>query len=431
MAFNLFPFTNLHNLNTDWILKTIKELKEAAETAAAQVTSALSNAVLYTLQTHNETDRKQACANIHAVSYDDAPLNSGNAAQARANIGAASASDIPDVSGFVSYSVQSPTTGQKTIARDNIDAASAADLTDLGLTVAAQSQALNDCVKYTAQTGRTDAEKAQARNNIGAISAAEIPPAASAVLYTRQSLNDVQKGIARDNIEAEHFQLKIQIDNPSENVYTTTTDYDNMLGFITAQDGVVWVSLIPYGETLEYRGFAKLAEDDNGIVADLFNALNGPGQAAPTIWYHVYWREVSDVPTLSVAKLEGRMVPNSSISDSGKYLIINNLGLPQWRPSPAVVSDTQSTSITLSLPVTDTVYEYGELTALTVTAITNPGEFIISWRSGSTPTTHNFPSTMRFPTADNAMEACEANTDYEVNCRNGKCMVTAWPVVSP
>lgn len=107
------------------------------------------------------------------------------------------------------------------------------------------------------------------------------------------------------------------------------------------------------------------------------------------------------------------------------------IDLSGYEEKPTVVADSVSTSITLASAADNTIYEYGTLTALTVTAITNPGEFIISWRSGSTPTTHNFPSAMRFPTPDNAMDACEANTDYEVNCRNGKCMVSAWPVVSP
>ena len=101
------------------------------------------------------------------------------------------------------------------------------------------------------------------------------------------------------------------------------------------------------------------------------------------------------------------------------------------QPAPATVTDTSSTSITLALAADNTIYEYGTLSALTVTAIAASGNFIISWRSGSTPTNHNFPSTMRFPTANNAMDACEANTDYEVNCRNGKCEVQSWPVVSP
>ena len=120
------------------------------------------------------------------------------------------------------------------------------------------------------------------------------------------------------------------------------------------------------------------------------------------------------------------------------YNVSSSGGVDTWTMSnktfveaPAVVEDLDSASITLASAADNTIYSYGELTALTVTAITNPGSFIISWRSGSTPTTHNFPSAMRFPTPTNAMDACEANTDYEVNCRNGKCLVTAWPVVSP
>lgn len=424
MAFNMFPFTNLHNLNTDWILNTIKTLKSQVESALEQVTGALADAVLYTSQSHNETDRKQACTNIHAVSYDNAPLSSENAAQARTNIGAVSSSAIPDVSDVIRYSVQTPTSDQKTVARSNIGAASKTNLDNLELTVAAQSQTLNDCVRFTAQTGKTDEQKAQARNNIGAISAADIPPAASAVLYTRQSLNDTQKGIARDNIEAERFQLKIQIDNSAENVYTTTTDYDNMLGFITAEDSVVWVSMIPYGETLEYRGFAKMAEAGNGMEADLFNTLVGPGQAASTIWYHVYWREVANIPALSVTKLEGRMVPSCSVSDAGKYLSPNNLGVPQWRSSPAVISDSQSTSITLALPVADTIYEYGELTALTITAIPVSGDYMIKFRSGTTATVTDFPQNLHFPEAF----APAAMTRYEISVSGQYALVAAWPL---
>ena len=424
MAFNMFPFTNLHNLNTDWILNTIKNLKSQVESALEQVSGALADAVLYTSQSHNETDRKQACTNIHAVSYDNAPLSSENAAQARTNIGAVSSSAIPDVSDVIRYSAQSPTSDQKTVARNNIGAASKTGLDNLELTVAAQSQTLNDCVRFTAQTGKTDEQKAQARNNIGAISAADIPPAASAVLYTRQSLNDIQKGIARDNIEAEKYQLKIEIDNSVENVYTATVDYDNMLGIITSENNVVWVTMVPYGETLTYKGIALEASDGNGMEADLFNTIVGPGQASATIWYHVYWREVSDVPTLSVVKMEGRVVPGSNISDTGKFLTINNLGVPQWRSSPAVISDSQSTSITLALPVADTIYEYDELTALTITAIPVSGDYVIKFRSGTTATVTDFPQNLQFPEAF----APAAMTRYEINVSGQYALAAAWPL---
>lgn len=428
MAFNMFPWTNLHNLNTDWILNTIKTLKSQVESTLEQVTEtleqvtgSLANAVLYISQSHNETDRKQACSNIHAVSYDNAPLSSENAAQARTNIGAVSSSDIPDISNVVTYSVQSPTSEQKTVARNNIGAASKTGLDNLELAVAAQSQTLNDCVRFTAQTGQTDAQKAQARNNIGAISAADIPPAASAVLYTRQTLTDAQKGVARDNIKAEEYQPWVNILNETENVYATTYDYDVALGAITG-DRPVWMSLYPYGSTVQYLGVARASENGDGMEADLFNTMVGPGQGYSTIWYHVYWHEVSDVPTLSVSKVEGRMVPSCSSSDAGKYLMPNNLGVPQWRSSPAVVSDSQSSSITLPLPVADTIYEYGELTALTISDIPATGDFIIRFRSGSTPTTTNFPQTMLFPSAFTPA----ANTRYEINVSNKYALAVGW-----
>lgn len=424
MAFNMFPFTNLHNLNTDWILNTIKTLKSQVESALEQVTGALADAVLYTSQSHNETDRKQACTNIHAVSYDNAPLSSENAAQARTNIGAVGSSAIPDVSDVIRYSVQSPTSDQKTVARSNIGAASKTNLDNLELTVAAQSQTLNDCVRFTAQTGQTDAQKAQARNNIGAISAADIPPAASAVLYTRQSLNETQKRIARDNIEAEQYQPWVNILNESENNYNTFYDYDSALGYITG-DRPVWMSLYPYGSTVQYLGVARAAENGDGMEADLFNTVIGPGQGDSMTWYHVYWHEVSNVPTLTVSKLDGRLAPGTNgLSDAGKYLIINNLGVPQWRSSPAVISDSQSTSITLPLPVADTIYEYGELTALTITAIPVSGDYMIKFRSGTTATVTDFPQNLHFPEAF----APAAMTRYEISVSGQYALVAAWPL---
>lgn len=154
MAFNLFPFTNLHNLNTDWILKTIKELKAAAETAASQVQEALANAVLYTSQSKETSERRVACTNIHAVSYDSTPLSSGDAAHARSNIGAAAAGDVPDVTDVLRYSSQSLTIDQKTQARTNIGAAAAGDVADV--------------LRYSSQS-LNSTQKAQARTNIGAV----------------------------------------------------------------------------------------------------------------------------------------------------------------------------------------------------------------------------------------------------------------------
>ena len=87
------------------------------------------------------------------------------------------------------------------------------------------------------------------------------------------------------------------------------------------------------------------------------------------------------------------------------------------------VTDLSSASVTLASAADNTVYEYGTLTALTVTAIANPGCFIIRFTSGSTPTTTNFPASMVFPEAFSA----ETNTRYEINCVDGYALVAGWP----
>ena len=91
--------------------------------------------------------------------------------------------------------------------------------------------------------------------------------------------------------------------------------------------------------------------------------------------------------------------------------------------TPTKVTDTTSTSITLASAADNTIYTYGTLTALTVTAIAASGDFIIRFVSGSTPTTTNFPASLVFPEAFSA----EANTRYEINVSDGYALVASWP----
>lgn len=44
MPFNMFPFTNLHNLNLDWIIRTVKYCKEIVDAANESIQTALTNA---------------------------------------------------------------------------------------------------------------------------------------------------------------------------------------------------------------------------------------------------------------------------------------------------------------------------------------------------------------------------------------------------
>ena len=95
-----------------------------------------------------------------------------------------------------------------------------------------------------------------------------------------------------------------------------------------------------------------------------------------------------------------------------------------YEQRPRKVTDLASTSITLASAAANIIYEYGELSALTVTAATATGDFIIRFTSGSTATTTNFPASMVFPEAF----AAEASTRYEISVSNGYAVVQGWPV---
>lgn len=463
MAFNMFPFTNLHNLNADWILKTIKEAKAAVDESLAAVRAALSDAVLYTAQTKTADEQAVARTNIGAASTDSVNTLSGRvnslessrvsyAAQqqltptqqqtARANIGAA-----PSI-GVVRYNeVQVLGDSYKAQARENIGAV---DEVEVDARIS-----LIPAVRFEPQT-LSDSEKLQARSNIGAISAGDIPPAASAVLYTAQELTDSQKSQARSNIgaaavgsylrydlqtltAAQKQQARANIgvsgaeDQPMmvsvypdqlETGYECDTRVSDMIE--QAQYGRLIVILFtPLNSDIRYQCVAQLDDESspNTVVAHAYNP-NDPASHQPFNWYRIALAAGSEADTLTVSEQSGWLVPLPQLGDQGKLLAVNNLGRPAWQQiQPAEVTDLESTSISLASASANTIYNYGELTSLTVTAIANPGDFIIRFTSGATPTTTNFPASMVFPEAFSA----EANTRYEINVSNGYALAVGWP----
>ena len=475
MAFNMFPFTNLHNLNTDWILKTVKELKAAAETAAAQVQQALENAVLYTSQNKDVGSRKTACGNIHAVSYDSTVYTSGEQSQARSNIGAAATSDIPDVSDVIRYSSQTLSDAQKSQARSNIGAAASSDIPDITYVVkyteqtgfshtakamarqnieAAGTADILDMLTYSEQS-LTSAQKAQARTNIGAISASDIPAVTGAVQYDLiQSLTDSQKNRARTNIGAAASGAYLRYDaqsltaaqkaqarqnigvsgnedmpliatityNESDEVYECDMTASEILTAYYAGRAVI-LAILPENSRQYLYSLAAVDIDNIPSTISAYFWIPAPSTAAISCeWWHVFITQGTP-DTLTVTQETGRLAPASSISDNGKILTVSS-GRPAWvSPGPSVVSDQVSTSITLAAAAADTIYEYGELSALTITALPASGDFIVRFTSGSTATTTDFPVAMKFPTAF----AAEANTRYEINCSNGYALVVGWP----
>ena len=92
----------------------------------------------------------------------------------------------------------------------------------------------------------------------------------------------------------------------------------------------------------------------------------------------------------------------------------------------AVTEDVSGTTPTLTIEA-NTIYKCGEVTSLIVSSAPATGDYSIIFVSGSTPTVTNFPTSIKFPTADNLFEGCEANTRYEINVSNGYALVGAWP----
>lgn len=89
----------------------------------------------------------------------------------------------------------------------------------------------------------------------------------------------------------------------------------------------------------------------------------------------------------------------------------------------ALSVNSSLTTPTIDTATNNTIYSFGELTSLTVTALGSNASFIIRFTSGSTPTTTNFPASMVFPEAF----AAEANMRYEINCVDGYALVASWP----
>ena len=205
MPFNMFPYSNFHKLNADWILKTIKQAADAVAEAASTVSGYLArlvdvedkvqslenSRVSYASEQHlTDVQKQRARGNIGAapsrgvVYYNEEQLLSDEyKATARDNIGALSESDVEDV---IRYSEQDLSAEQKAQARTNIGAVSSSDIP-------------TGVVRYDAQQQLSDAQKQTARTNISAASAAD---ALNTVKYTAQELTNSQKLQARDNIGA-------------------------------------------------------------------------------------------------------------------------------------------------------------------------------------------------------------------------------------
>lgn len=444
MAFNLFPFTNLHNLNTDWILKTVKECKTAVENALAAVQTALSDAVLYTSQSKTASEQRTACGNINAVSYltqgadaadrtvartniravayEEQSLTDQQKAQARTNIGAISSSDIPSLTGFVSYTeAQSLTDDQKAQAQTNIGAASTANLATLAYNVNSSINSVQSdvakCVKIIPQS-LTPSQQAQALINIGAAAASTIPDVSDVLRYSSQSLTDLEKLQAQRNIDAMQAPLIVGI---IPNELGTGYESSHTLAEISAailEGKLILLAFTPAVGSPTYYGFA--IRTDSGFYAET-TILAAPTGALSSIMYYISMISENGSDVLTVTETSFRTVPVPQIGDTGKIFKVAQNGRPGWAESPAVITDTSSTTPTIATAVDDTIYKFTQdLTSLSLTA--GSGSYMICFHSGTTPTTTSFPVSILG--LDDFVP--EADTYYEINVMDGRAVWMGW-----
>lgn len=199
MPFNLFPYTNLHNLNLDWILTKVKEAVTTIERIARNLESWAA--------------RLQAVENTvdGCVQYTAQSKTSEEKSQARTNIGAASATDLQQT--------QETLAQVQTTANNNAGAIGGLSAEVFGLTQDVNHLNAQHYVLYSEQS--LDAEdKAQARTNIGAADASL--PGAVRYDMAQNNLTAAQKQIARNNIDCPPQPPRITITMTGE----TTGTYD-------------------------------------------------------------------------------------------------------------------------------------------------------------------------------------------------------------
>lgn len=409
MAFNLFPYTNLHNLNLDWILATLKAMVatieqaqstissyesrlEAAETGLAQITPAAQGAVRHDVSQALDTEnRRRAAGNIHAVSFDTQLLSAAEQAQARTNIGAISSGDIPPAADAVLYTAQQLTEPQQVQARANIEAASQSDMTTV-------QGGLQRTVRWDVQQ-LTAVQKQQARNNIGAISAGDIPPAAAAPYIL--IVSEDETGTAYEVTTGTVAGAAAALDN----------DRLVLIQFIGPDNVVAPARLIYTGSTL------------TGLQAEVVTHAE-TSSPMPNVIYKISIVDVAGAGSVTVTEIQQRQVPVPDLlTDAGKVLAVNRLGRPVWEDRINKVTDTISTTPTITNAADNTIYEFTqELTSLSLVA--GSGAYSIVFTSGATPTTTSFPATIL------GLEtfAAEANTIYEINVMDNRAVVGSWEV---
>lgn len=392
MAFNMFPYSNLHRLNTDWVLEQIRNAAQAVQDAKEEVDAAV--AVMEGYDEHlsildqgvasNAGQIQTVASNLstlagtvatqgdrlnsintgltdlagHAVQTYEQEFSDAEKAQARTNIGAVALSAYNTNNNRVNAILE--------YQGNQISALELSDTTQAGQISALQADTAS-VVKYTAQT-LTEAQKLRARLNIGAAAG-----------------GDPSGGVLRANI-VEDSQGNYTLDGmaPNELAEALLEDYQP-----------VFVFLFPYDQS--------------------------------------YVMSLTDLQARELAS-QNYMITGTALKNRIIYTVViqiaNDLASVTLETAPVdypIRQGVTGTNVTIS-PLAGIFYECSN--TVEDLQINTPGldvyhrGWTVRFTTGNTAPRTIFPATIR------GLEsfAAEANTTYEINVLDNLAVIGSWAV---
>lgn len=392
MAFNMFPYSNLHRLNTDWVLEQIRNAAQAVQDAKEEVDAAVA-----VMEGYDE----------HLSILDQGV--------------ASNAGQIQTV---------------------------ASNLSTLAGTVATQGDRINsintgltDLAGHAVQTYEqefSDAEKAQARTNIGAVALSAYNTnnnrvnsileyqgnQISALAPVTFTLNDSGTWPAQSIPEANRAAIllaKNTLVNKTTLVYATITQqtYQELpSGFIVAMACV--------GDNILSGTFEQAYYD---AVNQEYETISATITVDTVHWtWDMSCKYGTDVSAADIVNATASMTASQQEQTRG------NIGAASAAEQAQLitrVTNVEGIKVTKGV-TTDTLtpeinHNYVYANALTSLTITNPpstGAYSIVFTSGATATTTTIPATILGLETFTA----EANTIYEINVLDNRAVVGKWAV---
>lgn len=421
MPFNMFPFSNLHNLNMDWVLKKVKEAlhltqeaQEAAEEAAA------------TVETYG-TRLETAEGDIDALELRMGTAEDDIDALEALNLGTrmtAAEGDIDNLETAVASKANSSDVNSALAGKVDIATPVLKD------PVKIQGPGTENGVAIYEVPGPVNSLSVHPMPN-GVIDVAHLAPVY--VLYPTSDAHAATKKYVDDQLEAyaEAPALYELSYNGSAWVLSNGKTISDILNDITENKRVLLAIENYEGLNEIYCGAFSYYQTATQINISTFGYANN----YITGEYHRYdvsmlsqYNSVTEqfVDSITVTTSDFSPAPVPASTNLGMAYGVIRVGISYKYGLLNVMQPPVEIALTGSTPIftaqDNAIYTGGILTSLTLDDYPVSGEFTIVFESGSTPTTTSFPATIL------GLEtfAAEANMIYEINVRNGLAVWHGW-----